>query len=440
MILSPASSPSSDSAASASYGGRDHRLVEVELAAGDVGGHQLRRRGDRVRAGSPRGRPAPRRRRRRPAPRPARADPAAARAAAAAGAASTASAVRTRAVRRSRSAPRRQPPASALHPSGTRSTQFWTWSPNGSRFGFSSWRRSSEMQVLLGDRREVVALLDHVVAVLDGVLDRRRAGGSRRWRSPDCSPSRVGAVVVGAQRAADDQHDRGRDHHQQHRSEDPRRPARRLAIAARGLHWRRNRRRSSAAGGPLPAQRAALCETAQTRSRSSAAARGRIRGARDRARGGDEHRRRVARERRPELGRAAALGADAGDEEDRIRHQLAQPREVGAARSRRRPRPSRSARTRPPAAARARRPSAPAARAAGPSGVGRSSTSAAPGFEVRTRANRPAAARSAAVDQRLERVAAEQRVDGRRVGAQARDLAPRRRRRSRTAPGRRRPR
>ena len=56
--------------------------------------------------------------------------------------------------------------------------------------------------------------------------------------------------------------------------------------------------------------------------------------------------------------------------------------------------------------------------------------SAAPGFEVRTSANTPAPAAAAACDQRLERIAAEQRVDGRGVGAEPGDLAPRRRRRA----------
>ena len=125
-------------------------------------------------------------------------------------------------------------------------------------------------------------------------------GGSRRLMTPDCRRRR--RVVVAAQRATDDQHDRGRDDDQQHRSEDPRGPARWLAIAARPSM------RSEIVGGRLRreaggrAQRAALCETAQTRSRSSRSSRGRIGGARDRPRGGNEDRGRV-RSRRPAPGR-----------------------------------------------------------------------------------------------------------------------------------------
>ena len=48
-----------------------------------------------------------------------------------------------------------------------------------------------------------------------------------------------------------------------------------------------------------------------------------------------------------------------------------------------------------------------------------------PGFEVRTRAKSPAPTAVGRLDQRLERVGADQRVHGRRVGPQAVDLSPR---------------
>ena len=47
---------------------------------------------------------------------------------------------------------------------------------------------------------------------------------------------------------------------------------------------------------------------------------------------------------------------------------------------------------------------------------------------MRTSTNSPAPAARAAVDERRERVAAEQRVDGERIGAEAGDRAERRRR------------
>ena len=65
-------------------------------------------------------------------------------------------------------------------------------------------------------------------------------------------------------------------------------------------------------------------------------------------------------------------------------------------------------------------------------GSARSSTSAAPGFEVRTRTKTPASRRARGLEQRLERVDAEQRVGGEGVGAEARD-------RRRTASASRRP-
>ena len=58
----------------------------------------------------------------------------------------------------------------------------------------------------------------------------------------------------------------------------------------------------------------------------------------------------------------------------------------------------------------------------------RSCRSAAPGFEVRTSTKTPAPRRARGVEQRRERVAAEQRVGGEGVGAEALDVAERRRR------------
>ncbi len=144
----------------------------------------------------------------------------------------------------------------------------------------------------------------------------------------------------------------------------------------------------------------------------------RVLGAGDRARGGDEDRRGVARERRVRgppgrrpgpryLGRGRSSRASA----------RAAGRS-GAARWRRRPHPSRSAPTRPPAEGRAPATISASRSWSGPSPAGRSSRSAAPGLEVRTSANRPAPERSRRGDQRLERIAAEQRVHRCRVGAE----------------------
>ena len=136
---------------------------------------------------------------------------------------------------------------------------------------------------------------------------------------------------------------------------------------------------------------------------------------------------RPGREGRREVLDAAALGADARQQERRARHQLAHAREVlgrGGADHRAdvgepaRPPPSSST-------SRARRSHSgrrrPAARSCdvGGAGVGGADEHEHPG---------PGGARG--LDQRLERVAAEQRVDGQRVGARGRRRAEGRRRRA----------
>ena len=78
-----------------------------------------------------------------------------------------------------------------------------------------------------------------------------------------------------------------------------------------------------------------------------------------------------------------------------------------------------------------------AARAAGRRRRRRSWTSAAPGLEVRTRAKTPAPASRGGGDQRLERVAAEQRVGGERRRRRGRATGPQGVSSRRPAPGRR---
>ena len=104
----------------------------------------------------------------------------------------------------------------------------------------------------------------------------------------------------------------------------------------------------------------------------------------------------VGREGRREVVDGAALGAHAGQQEDRVRHQLAQAARAGRAGSRRSPRRRATARTRP----RRRAPSSSTIRASrscsgAPSGS-RSWRSAAPGLEVRTSTKQPAPAAAAA--------------------------------------------
>ena len=159
----------------------------------------------------------------------------------------------------------------------------------------------------------------------------------------------------------------------------------------------------------------------------------------DGARRGDEAAGAPRREGGREVLHAAALGADAREQEDGARHELAQARDVlgrGRADDRAdvrqrvaRPAPSSSTRR------------ATRSHTGSPSRVGRSWTSAAPGFDVRTRTKTPARASRAALGQDAERVAPHVRVRREGVGAQAlrrartasasRRRAPARRRRRR---------
>ena len=157
----------------------------------------------------------------------------------------------------------------------------------------------------------------------------------------------------------------------------------------------------------------------------------------DRARGGDQPAGAAGRERRARAPRRRRPGRRCpGSRNGRVRHQLAQAREVlglgragdgadvGEARAARSAElGDQSARAAPTAARRSR--------ARGPAGRRR------PGLDVRTSTNAPAALARAVVDQRLERVAAEQRVGGEGVGAEAVDGAERRRRAATPAPARR---
>ncbi len=152
--------------------------------------------------------------------------------------------------------------------------------------------------------------------------------------------------------------------------------------------------------------------------------RGRVGVGGDAARGGDQRRGRAGREGGAEQLRLAALGADAGDAG---RSSAASARAGGRcarARWRRRPRPCRSGRPRRAGAGELVDQRRRAARAAAPRGAGRSSTSAAPGLLVRTRAKIAGPGLGRGGDQRLERVAAEQRVGGEGVGAEARRPGP----------------
>ena len=104
----------------------------------------------------------------------------------------------------------------------------------------------------------------------------------------------------------------------------------------------------------------------------------------------------IAQRRRRGRRGVAALGADARDQEHRRAASAPGAARGARARWRRRPRPSRTARTPPPGDRPARRPAPRSARAGARRALGRSRRSAAPGFEVRTRAKSPPPASSAA--------------------------------------------
>ena len=104
-----------------------------------------------------------------------------------------------------------------------------------------------------------------------------------------------------------------------------------------------------------------------------------------RARGVDERARGAARERAGDVRRRRPLGSDAGQEQDRLRQQLARLSRSPADTWPRRPRRRSTGRSRRRAPRRARaRAARPAARAAGRRRASRSWTSALPAFEVFT--------------------------------------------------------
>ena len=144
----------------------------------------------------------------------------------------------------------------------------------------------------------------------------------------------------------------------------------------------------------------------------------RVRGAGDAARSGDERRGRAGEGGAEVVGRAA-LGADAGQQQDRTRHQLAQAGEearLGRADDRSRAAELAGCRR---AGRRARHDPAAIRSCSGPPPASRSSRSAAPGFEVRTRTKTPAPA-AAAADRRAARASRRRAgIDGGGVGAEA---------------------
>ena len=238
----------------------------------------------------------------------------------------------------------------------------------------------------------------------------------------------------------------------------PRRGRRRVALGGAGVaRWPtlgarraapsgRGRRRSSPRAGrrrrrvPPPAVAAAATSPRRSRPRAAAAPPRRLRRRASprpiaervdhRARRVDERARRAARERAREVGRRGALRADAREQQDRLRQQLA--RLADRARVRRaddgadRDRPRSPTRSSPHSSTSTRDvlPQRP------PVGERRGPGRRPPAFDVLTRQKMPAPSRRHGGDERLERVAAELRVDGQRVGdAAASPLEVRRRRR-----------
>ena len=138
-------------------------------------------------------------------------------------------------------------------------------------------------------------------------------------------------------------------------------------------------------------------------------------GARDAARGAHEAARAPGGERRRKLLHAPALRADAGQQERGVRHQLARASEMlGLGRAETAPTSLSPASPDAGGAPAARRAAATRSHTRPPPSSARSSTSAAPGLDVRTSTSTPAPLVARRRHERLDRVAAHQRVDGQR--------------------------
>ncbi len=130
----------------------------------------------------------------------------------------------------------------------------------------------------------------------------------------------------------------------------------------------------------------------------------------------------MARERRPEVSGTTTLGADPRDEEDRVGHQLAQAAEVaglgGADDGAHPAQPGFALQPRPPLGDHPRQMLVQGAAVGGQvEHVGRAWVGGA------NESEQPGSGARRGHDHRLERVAAEQRVDGRRVRGQPRELS-----------------
>ena len=134
----------------------------------------------------------------------------------------------------------------------------------------------------------------------------------------------------------------------------------------------------------------------------------------------------AARTRAPSVRRRSPPWAPTpGQQEDRARHQLAHARQALGAGGARPPRPTSDSPQSPTWPAPTASTSSASRSCSGAPPASRSWRSAAPGFEVFTSRKQPAPARRGRLDQRLERVAAQQGVGGERVGAEAGHLAER---------------
>ena len=205
----------------------------------------------------------------------------------------------------------------------------------------------------------------------------------------------------GSERAADDEHG-GRDEQQER---DRQRIAPSLGTPVDVSHQ------------PEAVQTSLLSRAASAAAADRQSSSRRPEGVEHRAGRGDERARRPAREGAGDVGRARALRADARAGAGPPAAAAGAPRRSRAGGSRRRPR----RRSRGRARRRGPRPSSATSRATWcqsgrPSESARSWTSAPPAFEVLTRQKMPAAVAPAGGEERLERVAAEVRVDGQRVG------------------------